>query len=575
MTDEPHSHLSQCSRPKLVFHSPSLLILSSLDGRTKKKKKKKKSSACNPPQQALLVDMAAIVLFAATTAASFALSEVGSALGMSSRCQAELDLWCNNNETACVDSIKRKDFALPLVARFDRAQHSAEEAWRCYSPSSLSPDLSHYTDGIAYCTEPGLDGVLAGCEAGPAVVVNSTQVFTASEVGACSLIRTPEPVLLSNGTVVLFAQCRVADGSSSNSSSSSVGASISHGGSAYGLEDDFRRTRMVMKSTNDDGKTWGPMRFITEIGTGVGVAVRDATRGDTLVFQYQTLPNANPYESNTLWQKISHDGGTTWTEPVDLTSQVALCNSNSTANMVCGAAGSRIQAANGRLIFAGHNAGSACVWFSDDGRSAKSILPQFDNAMWQVPINAGTLGFKYAGRDHCVSFTGGVTYQTSKPFTGDEVSLAQLGDGSLYMNGRGDRFPWAGHRTGYRSFDGGATWTEGQAVEDLVDVNCEAAMIAVATTSELRKPLGRSRMKATQSTSATTLFLSEPLGPGRFNFALHCSCNGGVSWNSTVMVNRGTTLPTLHCCAAKKMRNTLGYFFDARFCPLSCFPVFR
>lgn len=170
----------------------------------------------------------------------------------------------------------------------------------------------------------------------------------------------------------------------------------------------------------------------------------------------------------------------------------------------------------------------------------------------------------------CVSVAGGVSYQTSKPFTGDEVSLAQLGDGSLYMNGRGDRFPWAGHRTGYRSFDRGATWTEGQAVEDLVDVNCEAAMIAVstATTSESqKKPHGRpsllhveanhSTVSAATSSSTTTLFLSEPLGPGRFNLALHCSCDGGSSWNSTLMVNRGanTALTKLRCRSAKKMRN--------------------
>lgn len=30
-----------------------------------------------------------------------------------------------------------------------------------------------------------------------------------------------------------------------------------------------------------------------------------------------------------------------------------------------------------------------------------------------------------------------------------------------------------------------------------------------------------------------TLYFSEPLGPGRTSFTLHCSCDGGTTWNSS------------------------------------------
>eukprot|EP00756_Hemistasia_phaeocysticola_P058606 Hpha_TRINITY_DN35252_c0_g1::TRINITY_DN35252_c0_g1_i1::g.145188::m.145188/K01186/NEU1; sialidase-1 len=285
--------------------------------------------------------------------------------------------------------------------------------------------------------------------------VSPTRVFSVGEVAKCGEIRTPQPAMLANGTIVLFAQCRV----------------------VLMAEDDFRHTRMVTKTSHDGGETWSPMSFVTEESTGVGVAVVDKAR-DALVFQYQTLPNKDPYEGNTLWQKVSTDAGATWSTPVNLTSQIANCNSNATLGMVCGAAGSRIQTTSGRLVFSGHNRGSICVWFSDDG---------------------------------------GETYSTSELFKGNEQSIAQLADGSLYMNGRGTQWPWK-NRTAYRSKDGGATWSEGEPTP-LTDVNCEAPVIT--------------------ANNGSTLFFSEPIGPGRYTYTLHCSCNGGVTWPSSLTVNKG------------------------------------
>jgi hypothetical protein len=64
-----------------------------------------------------------------------------------------------------------------------------------------------------------------------------------------------------------------------------------------------------------------------------------------------------------------------------------------------------VQTASGRLVFSGHNKATAtngtgiCVWYSDDG---------------------------------------GLTYQVSASgvFQGNEQSIADLGNGTLYMNGR-------------------------------------------------------------------------------------------------------------------------------------------
>ena len=407
---------------------------------------------------------------------------LGAAAPPSEACQSELDAFCNA-DAGCVATIRKDGFALPLVARFDVGGRATQKQkqWRCYSPSSLSPDLAHFTTGSAYCSRGAeLGAVLEECESGAAVLfLNATEAFSATEAAACAQIRTPQLVATASGKVLLFAQCRNAphDG----------GGDGGDGGDDGGLADDFRQTRMVVKESPDGGATWpAPMRFVTERGTGVGVAVYDRN-SSRLVLQYQTMPFVDPYRGNTLWQTLSADEGATWSAPRDITAMIAgSCNADPALESVCGGAGSRIQTAGGRLVFSGHNKGSICVWYSDDG-----------------------------GRTYATAASG--------PFQGNEQSIAQLGDGTLYMNGRGTQFPWRGNRTEYRSPDGGATWTAG-APSALTDVECEAAVIAV---------------RAPKALDGVALFFSEPTGPGRVSFRIHCSCDGGRSWPSSIIVNPG------------------------------------
>ena len=232
-----------------------------------------------------------------------------SAQNVSAACQKELDAYCNA-DVQCVEANVAKNYSLPLVARFDRSATSIVKRWRCYSPSSLSPDRSRYAHGTAYCSETALPELVAVCHGSGGSIIegNYSLVFTADEIAQCGYIRTPQPAVLANGTVVLFAQCRIADG----------GAYVA----PSALGDDFRRTRMVAKWSDDAGSTWSPMRWMSELSTGVGAALFDRVRG-VLVFQYQTMPFPDPYRNNTLWQKTSLDGGATWSGAVDLTPQIA------------------------------------------------------------------------------------------------------------------------------------------------------------------------------------------------------------------------------------------------------------
>ena len=274
-------------------------------------------------------------------------------------CQAEMDASCNA-DAPCVGTIRADGFILPLVARYDLGHPpiigKSSKQWRCYSPSSLSPDKSHYAGGVAYCSRNSvLRSVLSLCEAGANIVhLNATAVWTAAEIHTCGYIRTPQLVATDGpvGKTLLFAQCRTAK----------KGRNVARGNGGL-VGDDFLFSRMVVKESLDGGATWGAMRFVSKRDTGVGVATFDRVT-KTLIFQYQTMPDPlDPYRNNTLWQTTSTDEGATWTPPRDISPQIAHCNNNPPkSEMMCGGAGSRIQTAGGRIVFSGHNKDDICVW---------------------------------------------------------------------------------------------------------------------------------------------------------------------------------------------------------------------
>jgi hypothetical protein len=251
------------------------------------------------------------------------------ALNLTPLCQRRADGWCNAG--SCPGVVKKHHEILPLYARLDRSAASNVTEWRCYSPSSLTTDLARYSNGTAYCTQkPSFAQEIKSCETpGPhSVDVNATRVFTEDETAECTLIRTPE-LIQTPSAVVLFAQCR-------NASDHGSVADLTEG-----FKDDFRRTRMVMKRSIDGGKSWGPMAFLTPQDTGVGVAIYDEY-AKTVVFQYQRMPNRNPYQNNTLYQLISADDGLSWSSPRDITHMLRSCyppGKDPAPNLVCGAAG--------------------------------------------------------------------------------------------------------------------------------------------------------------------------------------------------------------------------------------------
>ena len=157
-----------------------------------------------------------------------------------------------------------------------------------------------------------------------------------------------------------------------------------------------------------------------------------------------------------------------------------------------------LQTSSGRILFSGHNGqkgGGVCVWYSDDG---------------------------------------GKTYQTSKQgiFTGNEQAIADLGNGTLYMNGRGTSFAFKGHRASYWSPDDGATWSAGAEARDLPEPNsfgCDGSLIAVPN-----------KGSSAGAHRPPRVFFAEPAGPSeRISLRVWCSTDGGRSFSAYTGLNKG------------------------------------
>lgn len=297
-----------------------------------------------------------------------------------------------------------------------------------------------------------------------------SKVFSADEIAHCGRIRIPM-MTWTPSRILLLGQCRDA-----NSSASSVG-------------DDMIHAKVISKTSTDGGHTWHNYTVLTPISYSHGAVVYDAIRR-RVVMQYQFHPSPDPELNSTLFQRFSNDDGLTWSTPKNMNHIMARCDPQAPQQMQVQSAGSKVQTGSGRIIFTGHNgAGQSCVWYTDDG---------------------------------------GETYNSTAPFPGNEISVAELSnDGSfLTLNGRG-RDPWKPNRTEYYSHDGGKTWSDprpGKLVDNS-QFGCEAAL--VSTDPPASAPAGSNR----------TLFWSEPSGEKRTGLKLRCSLDGGRTWPGILPVD--------------------------------------
>lgn len=190
---------------------------------------------------------------------------------------------------------------------------------------------------------------------------------------------------------------------------------------------------LVLKRSNDQGQTWTPMEIIEDPGENWSAANAatcvDKMTGKVWVLYLRTKPGRNTHSSRPgtddaqILARSSEDQGSTWSQPIDLTSASRDMSDPEWATTVVGPGG-MIQDSKGRLVAAAWKWkpwGGFAIFSDDHGKT------------WQrgqaVPGNRG----------------------------GDENQLVELTSGHLLMDFRQSEGP---HRWISQSEDGGRTWSE-------------------------------------------------------------------------------------------------------------------
>ena len=199
-----------------------------------------------------------------------------------------------------------------------------------------------------------------------------------------------------------------------------------------GIED-WSETAIVVRRSMDMGKTWTALEVLFEDGKNVvgnACPVVDQSTG--------TIHLLFTKNNDTAFKTRSEDNGQTWAAPEEITRGVKL---------------------------------PGWTWYA----FGPSHGIQLEDGTLLIPADHVQRRKKYA---HVVfSKDGGATWELGgRVLSGDEATLAQLDDGSVYISMRPAK---AGYRLTARSYDGGMTFVDVAFDTALPDPQCEGSLIKV------------------------------------------------------------------------------------------------
>ena len=471
------------------------------------------------------------------------------------RCQSLLDAFCNNAtlNAACLSSMKQGNFQTPLYARNDGAFHSSQHAWRCYSPSSLSPDLAHYTSGHAYCTESELDTLIWECTGHVTAPVLVFGKGTPTPAGALSYVN--EPSLL---YVPPSQQNETNDSSSSSSSSCCCcGVLLAVAGGASALQPTLGRA-LVLRRSFDGGATWsavtlpmGPFADARTVGSFFQNQLTYDTVTGTVILTVGNITNhlnscgngpGNTESLDGLLQLVSKDVGATWSRatPVNAARSPTTCLAPTTGHGVVMNAETTPVRFRGRVLMAAvHNAyhGDVIVFSDDHGKSYNSSGTSLHHqGLDEVSISQLPNGSLAAIIRNCMPGTPNCQMMQQQQ---QQQQQQQLGGG-----GGGRHFLWT------TSQDGGVSWSAPRPHQDLPTPVCQGSLTRHGDTLLFAGPystVSRTNLTVLASDDNGASFpRSLRLWPGGAGYTgLQCGMLGdgkGSGGNCGVLFDRGDGL---------------------------------
>jgi sialidase-1 len=263
---------------------------------------------------------------------------------------------------------------------------------------------------------------------------------------------------------------------------------------------------VLLRRSFDGGKTWGAVQTIADMGAdtiGNPTPVIERKSGAILL-----LLTRNPgavaerqvgRRDRTVWITRSTDDGTTWTPPVEITSQVKRAEWTWYAT----GPGNGIQLRSGRLVIpCDHNVGA-------NERHSHVIYSDDRGETWKI---------------------GGIAEART-----NESAVAELKNGELVLNMRS--YHGKNRRAVQRSRDGGLTWSPLVLDDALIEPVCQASMIAVGK----------------------LLLFSNPAATTRTRMTLRLSEDGGRSWKASRVLWEG---PSAYSSLATLSGGSAGILYE-------------
>ncbi|MET7479619.1 sialidase family protein [Streptomyces sp. NPDC005648] len=326
-------------------------------------------------------------------------------------------------------------------------------------------------------------------------------LFRASQDPGYACFRIPAIVKTEDGTLLAFAEGRVLNC-----------------GDAADID-------IVLKRSTDGGRTWGPLRVVTDGGGdthGNPAPVVDRATGRVLLAETWNTGRTDGASCSVPCDRTPHlqysdDDGLTWSQPRDLSDEILPADWNSwyATGPVHGIQLTRGRHA-GRLVFGVNTE----TWKGE--RSERGVTPAEGGG--RVTANHAALVVSDDGGDH---WRIGAT--DSRPVADDgtfrqkpsEMTLAERADGSVLVSGRETDGTDLGHRTQAVSRDGGDSFTA--PFRDLPDLYTPMVQGSVLGLGD-------------------RLLLACPGDPDRRRtMMIRSSYDGGRTWDS---VDRGTVVTT-------------------------------
>lgn len=248
-----------------------------------------------------------------------------------------------------------------------------------------------------------------------------------------------------------------------------------------------RDINIVLRRSVDNGKTWSDIETVVDFPLGQSASdpsmIVDEVTGE--IFMFYNYMNLDTEKDVYYFHVVkSSDNGKTWSEPEDITSQIALDGWEKDFKFITSGRG--IQTADGTLL--------------------------------HTIVNLQNGGHVFGSKDHGKSWF--VIDNAILPF--DESKIVELADGRWMINSRVQKL---GHRYVHISDDEGLSW-ESHPDTTLIDPACNASIIRY---SSVKNGDDKNRL----------LFSNAKSKEGRVNLTVRISYDEGETWTEGKTIYEG------------------------------------